>query len=66
MMNQPNEGEKFTRVFTTDGLLDLPITDKDDASSIGNHWNAVKNYLNTGETWELELLEGVSIRVGTD
>jgi hypothetical protein len=64
MSTQSGKSAKLTRVFTTEGLFDLNITSTRDASIVGQHWNAVKEYVNTGESLNLQLLEGVIIRVG--
>ena len=65
MVTQSDKVEKLTRVFTTDGLFDLSIKNEKVASVIGQYWNAIKDYLNTGETLNIQLFEGYRFRVGT-
>lgn len=49
------------RVLTTDGLLYLRGLDQHDASAVGRHWNAVRHYLDTGESMDLADIDGVEL-----
>ena len=64
MKDQSGSVEKLTRIFTTEGLFDLHIEDRKVASMVGEYWNAVKDYLYTGESWRLKSFEDVTIKVG--
>jgi hypothetical protein len=43
------------RILTRDGVIDAPVeVGSDDASALGSYWNAIKQFLETGETDRLE------------
>jgi hypothetical protein len=47
------------RVLTANGVRSIDVLgDSDTSSLIGRHWNAVKHFLNTGETEVLEPFRG--------
>ena len=50
------------RVFTTGGVRDIEVTDPDERSSEGIHWNLVQKYLGTGDWSDLEQYSGVTVR----
>ena len=49
------------RVVTIDGVRDLAVTDPDERSVAGSHWNAVTHYLETGEFNQLTPFRGVKV-----
>ena len=46
------------RILTADGVKDTLVLDDGTASLIGSYWNAVRRYLWTGDTRQLEEFEG--------
>jgi hypothetical protein len=52
------------RVLTTRGLRFVSGLSKRDASAVGQHWNAVRRYLETGEDHDLDELDRVQVGDG--
>lgn len=48
---------------TETGMIGLDVKDSRSASRIGSYWNAVKTYLETGDTSGLRRFRGQSVRV---
>jgi len=53
--------EDEMRVLTTDGVEYLEVRDPVERSVVGQHWNAVRTYLNTGDDSRLWQLEGETV-----
>jgi hypothetical protein len=54
---------ELMKMLTTSGVEVLPVeVPSEAASAIGEHWNAVKNFLHTGQTSELEPFSFMRIR----
>jgi hypothetical protein len=49
------------RVLTSDGVRDLDIPDPEDRSLIGEHWNAIQQFLGTGKTDQLARFGGLTV-----
>lgn len=49
------------RVLTSQGVQFMSGLSDSDRSLVGHHWNAVRRYLETGQTDELEALEGAMV-----
>lgn len=49
------------RILTRVGVRDVDLPEFSDRSIVGGHWNAVQNFLYTGETDELERYRGVQV-----
>ncbi len=45
------------RVLTVDGLEFLTGLSPDEASAVGHHWNAIRRYLEYGDTGNLDRLQ---------
>jgi hypothetical protein len=60
--------EDEMRVLMTTGVEFLEVTDPTERSTVGQHWNAVRTYLNTGDDSRLRQFEGetVAVRLETD
>ena len=57
------------RVFTDEGVQDLDVPDRDERTTVGNHWNAIKGFLGDGSTDRLYPFEDQSVaghRLQTD
>ena len=55
---------ELMRMLTTGGVEVLPVeVGSPAASAIGQHWNAVKNFLHTGDTSVLEPFSSMRILV---
>jgi hypothetical protein len=55
---------RIMRVPTSQGVQDLEVRDSRSATLIGRYWNAVKQYLETGDVESLREFRGKSVRVG--
>lgn len=49
------------RILTTDGLEFVSGLNAAEASNVGSHWNAIRRYLEWGETKGLQHLQGVRV-----
>jgi hypothetical protein len=49
------------RVLTTEGVVDLDLSDPTDRSAAGSHWNAVTRFLGTGEIDDLVDFRGQTV-----
>lgn len=49
------------RVMTTEGVQFLHGLSADQASLVGQHWNAVRKYLDFGDEGPLEQLDGATV-----
>lgn len=59
------------RVLTNSGVEIVGVDDPEDASIVGKYWNAVKEFLGTGDEWALhdfagELVGGLELEVDPD
>ncbi len=56
------------RVLTREGVVDVPVPSEEDRSVLGSYWNAVREYLESGDTKPLEPFEGerVELELETD
>jgi hypothetical protein len=52
------------RILTSSGIEDVELQTSRARSTVGNYWNAVRRYLWTGKTDELEQFSGTRIRNG--
>jgi hypothetical protein len=52
------------RVLTVDGLVEIHLSDKEERSIVGGHWNAIGVYTRTGDTNALADFESVEIAGG--
>lgn len=61
---------KLMRILTRDGVADAPIdAGSDEASTMGSYWNAIQQFLETGEVEGLDPYRGVVVagyRLETD
>ena len=49
------------RVLTTEGPKVVEVQDSDEASRVGEHWNAIKHFLNTGDETRLRGFDGETV-----
>jgi hypothetical protein len=49
------------RILTDEGVIDTVVLSDEVASRVGSYWNAVRRYLYTGDTEQLEALDDESI-----
>lgn len=49
------------RMLTSDGIEDVDVSDFDEASTLGSYWNAVQQFLGTGDVDPLLDFEGIAI-----
>jgi len=49
------------RTLTTSGLQFLVGLSADEASDVGQHWNAIRRYLEYGDDTELSRFDGVAV-----
>lgn len=53
---------RLMRVLTRDGVIDVPIeAGSDDASTLGSYWNAIQQFLDTGNVEVLAPFQGVFV-----
>ncbi len=49
------------KVLTPEGVKVVEVLKKEDASAIGQYWNAVKHFLDTGDDRRLRPFEGKTV-----
>ena len=53
---------RLMRILTRDGVIDAPVeVGPGEASLLGSYWNAIRQFLETGEMDLLEPFEGVVV-----
>ncbi len=55
---------RLMRFPTKDGIIEIEIRDSRSATKLGNYWNAVREYLATGNTQQLKQFRHEYIRAG--
>jgi hypothetical protein len=58
---RPRQPRSAVRVLTTRGLDYLTDLSDHHASVVGRHWNAIRRYLETGDSYDLEPFERVRV-----
>jgi hypothetical protein len=53
--------EDRLRILTPEGIEFVEVTDPDERSEVGQYWNAVRHYLNTGDDSRLWRFEGETV-----
>lgn len=53
--------EERLRILTPEGIEFVEVTDPDERSEVGQYWNAVRHFLNTGDDSRLWRFEGETV-----
>jgi hypothetical protein len=60
-LRSPRRGGKTMLVLTTGGVTEVPHLSKTERTRVAKHWNAVRHYLETGDTKRLYRYESKTV-----